>query len=273
MKDEALNTLMRKIAAELSAADFPNLWRVRRNRREWWETLTTSNAWIDAHRDGQRLEFRASFPPEMERVYNAPSITVSATRTPEAIARDLLHRLIPDARAHFAKCHEATRKAKADRATHAALLHMLEPFTNWKRTDSGGTRTEWRSNRTRADVYTSFVSELRINSPSNEEVIKILKILKDERIIKMSYQDWLEELDKITYEELGLEPDDLPDAPTREYFENGLTPRAAFEMCAAEYWQEYDPQAGIDQSYYEIRTDEPETDASGQCFTDADPGL
>jgi len=177
MKDETLNTLMRKVAAELSAADFPHLWRVRPNRRDWYETLYTVGAWLYIHKDGQRIEICADHPPQMERAYNAPSITISATRTPEAIARDLLNRIIPDARAHFDKCLEITRKAKADRATHAELLHRLEPFTKWKRTDSNGHRTEWTSNRTRADVYTTHLSELRINSPTLEETIKIMEIL------------------------------------------------------------------------------------------------
>jgi len=113
MKDEALHTLMVQVAIELCAADFPHVWRCRRAPREWWETLSTDNAWLNIHRDGQRLEIRADHPSEMERAYNPPSITVSATRTTQAIARDIMQRLAQDARAHFHKCHEATQTAKA----------------------------------------------------------------------------------------------------------------------------------------------------------------
>jgi len=179
MKDKELHTLTRKIAAELSAADFPHLWRVRRNRREWYEMIYTSGAWLYIRQDEKRLEIRADHPPEMERAYNAPSITISATRTPEAIARDILQRIANPARAYFAECLQRTQEAKTKRATHAALLHKMEPFRDWQRTDSNGQRTEWVSYkyRARADVYSDHVSTLKIDNPTEEELIKILTIL------------------------------------------------------------------------------------------------
>jgi hypothetical protein len=177
MKDKDLHDLIIQVAIELSAADFPNIWRCRRAPREWWESLTTSDEWLNIHRDGQRLEISASHPKEMTSAYNAPSITVSATRTPQAIARDILSRLAPDARAHYAKCHEATRKAKEAREAHAATLHKLQNYCKWKRTDSNGQRTEWTAENVRADISNTRVYDLRISTPSIEQTIQILKIL------------------------------------------------------------------------------------------------
>ena len=63
----------------------------------------------------------------------------------------------------------------------AAMLHKLQSFTTWKRTDSNGHRTEWQGNRARADIYTETISDLRISSPTMEETIKILQILSETR--------------------------------------------------------------------------------------------
>ena len=103
MKDEELHTLIQRIAAELSIINFPNLWRVR-YPRQWYKTISTSGIWLFIHQDGKRLEIRADHPREMERAYNAPSISISATRTPEAIARDILQRIAEPARAYYAEC-------------------------------------------------------------------------------------------------------------------------------------------------------------------------
>lgn len=180
MKDEELHTLTQRIAAELSIINFPNLWRVR-YPRQWYKTISTQGIWLFIHQDGKRLEIRADHPREMERAYNAPSITISATRTPEAIARDILQRIAEPARAYYAECLQRTQESKAKRATHAAILHKLEPFTRWKRTDTNGQRTEWTSERTRADIYSDHISEMRINNPTMAEAIQILKIIGDQR--------------------------------------------------------------------------------------------
>lgn len=178
MRDELLHTLARALVIELSILDFPNIWKVNRNRREWYETITTRDAWIMIQRDGKRIHFSADHPREMERVYNAPSITVSADRTPEAIARDIRARLLTDAREHFQKCHAETLRKKARQETHTLLLHSLREFTTWKQTDSDKSRTQWRGDNARADVYSDHISELRIDSPTIEQTITILRYLK-----------------------------------------------------------------------------------------------
>jgi len=178
MHDENLHTLAINLAVEMSVIDFPNLWKLDRNRREWYEELTTRDAWLMMQRDGKRIHISADHPREMERVYNAPSITVSADRTPEAIARDIVTRLLPNARAYFQTCRAETIRVKERQQAHQLLLHSLKEFTTWKQTDSDKTRTQWRGNKARADVYSNFISELRIDSPTIEQTITILKILK-----------------------------------------------------------------------------------------------
>jgi hypothetical protein len=184
MKNDQLLKLCREIAAELSAADFPHLWRVKRNHHDaWYQTLTTTGAFIDIQngRDKNRLNIQATRPREMFNAYNAPEITVSQDRTPEAIARDIATRLLPEAREYFKKCHTISKTEKERRATHAAMLHKLQSFTTWKRTDSNGHRTEWQGTRARADIYTETISELRISSPTMGETLKILQILSETR--------------------------------------------------------------------------------------------
>ena len=178
MRDENLIRLCKSLAVEMSVIDFPNLWKLDRNRREWYEELTTRDAWLMMQRDGKRIHISADHPREMERVYNAPSITVSADRTPEAIARDIVTRLLPNARAYFQTCRAETIRVKERQQAHQLLLHSLKEFTTWKQTDSDKTRTQWRGNKARADVYSNFISELRIDSPTIEQTITILKILK-----------------------------------------------------------------------------------------------
>lgn len=83
----------------------------------------------------------------------------------------------------------------------------------------------------------------------------------------MIYTEWIEELNHIVNSELAVDLDDLPDVPTFDDYESGLTPREAFEIYTVQCW---------DINLWNISeycTDEPDTDASGQCFSDADPGL
>lgn len=178
MRDQALYQLARSLAAELSAADFPHLWRVQKNRREWWETLTTCDAWITLRREQNRISIHADHPREMKHSGEYERITVAADRKPEAIARDIANRLIPNARAYFRQCHEATRKDKEERANHAAILHALEPFKRWKNTESDGRRTSFYANRAQLDIYATKVYSLKIDSPTMEEVTQILALLE-----------------------------------------------------------------------------------------------
>ncbi len=77
---------------------------------------------------------------------------------------------------------------------------------------------------------------------------------------------WQAELNQIVNIELGLDLDDLPDTPTHDDYESGITPQEAFEIYRANYWD-------LQNFLSDYCTDEPDTDPSGQCYTDADEGL
>lgn len=178
--NEELRNIARSLAAELSAADFPHLWRIVTSQGgEWWQDIKTDNAWLCLqHGQHNRLVIKADKPKQMRSAGNAETITASLDRKPEAIARDICARLLPNAREYWQRCLENTRQHQTHTRDHAELLHILAPFTTWKRTDSDETRTEWNAERARADIYTDRIYSLKIDSPTADEVIKILQILK-----------------------------------------------------------------------------------------------
>ena len=176
-----LETIARSLAVELSTADFPHLWRILPGRREWWQTLKTDDAWLTIQENGGRLIVASDRPRQMKSAGTAERITCSLDRTPQAIAQDIARRLLPNAREYFARCREYTQHWKKEQEDHAQILHMLEPFTKWKRTDSDGTRTDWHSARASADIYTDRIYTLKIDSPTTEEIRTILQILATTR--------------------------------------------------------------------------------------------
>ena len=179
MRDENLIRLCKSLAVELSAADFPHIWKRARNRSNWYEELITDDAFLMLQfNNTKRLSIASDKPNAMRSAGSADRITVDPNRTPEAIARDIVTRLLPNARAYFQTCRAETIRVKERQQAHQLLLHSLKEFTTWKQTDSDKTRTQWRGNKARADVYSNFISELRIDSPTIEQTITILKILK-----------------------------------------------------------------------------------------------
>lgn len=177
---DTLHHIAQSLAAELSAADFPHFWRVVKHERgEWFQDLKTDDAWLCLqHAPNNRLAIIADKPKGMKTAGQAERITVASDRTPEAIARDIRARLLPNAREYFARCRDYTRKWKQDQDDHAQLLHMLAPFTTWKRTDSDGTRSEWQASRARADIYHDRIYSVKIENPTTDELLQILKLLK-----------------------------------------------------------------------------------------------
>lgn len=170
--------IAKSLAVELSAADFPHLWRVVRGRRDWWQKLKTEDAWITIQENSGRLIVTSDRPRQMKTAGNSERITCSLDRPLQAIAQDITRRLLPNARDYFARCREYTRNWKKEQEDHAQILHILEPFTNWKRTDSDGTRTDWHSHRASADIYTDHIYTLKIDRPTTDEILKILRILE-----------------------------------------------------------------------------------------------
>lgn len=181
MKPDELRALSMELAAELSAADFPNLWRIGKKSDAWYQQLTTRDAWLMLSVENSRVVVSADRPREMARAEYPEKITVDANRTPEAIAKDITRRLLPAARKHFQKCREATRKEKERKQAHTVLLNRLQQFTRWKNTHDEGKRTQWYSHRTKADLYSDEIYELRIEKPTIEEALQILAILEPQK--------------------------------------------------------------------------------------------
>jgi hypothetical protein len=181
MNNLHLLEIAKSLAVELSAADFPHLWRMTRSRGDWWQELKTDDAWLMIQENGGRLVIASDRPRQMKTAGNAERITCSLERTPQAIAQDITRRLLPNAREYFARCREYTRNWQKEQEDHTEILHMLEPFTQWKRTDSDGVRTEWRSARATADIYTDRAYWLKIADPTVDEILQILRILETTR--------------------------------------------------------------------------------------------
>lgn len=77
-----------------------------------------------------------------------------------------------------------------------------------------------------------------------------------------TYGFWLNALEGITRQELGLDLRDLPDVRTFEDYEAGTSPEDAFQNYCADYWQDYDPEASHESLMQHIDQE-----------SDADPGL
>ena len=50
------------------------------------------------------------------------------------------------------------------------------------------------------------------------------------------FDEFMKECDKCCTRRFGLGVDDLPDAPWRDYYEDGLSPRDAVECASVDYW-------------------------------------
>lgn len=54
----------------------------------------------------------------------------------------------------------------------------------------------------------------------------------------MTYENFMQEVDQLLSDEIGLHHDDLPDCPWRDYFEDGYDALMALESAAHDYWQD-----------------------------------
>lgn len=55
----------------------------------------------------------------------------------------------------------------------------------------------------------------------------------------MSFDAWYKECDGIVSRRFGVGVEDLPDAPWRDYHEDGLTPSEAIECAKEDAWDDY----------------------------------
>lgn len=82
--------------------------------------------------------------------------------------------------------------------------------------------------------------------------------------MKLTYNQWMKRCDLLLSSICGLTHEDLPDQTWRLWYEDGLSPGEACDYCL-------DDCSFEDHGF--VGDDSPDVDASGQCYSDADPGL
>ncbi len=55
----------------------------------------------------------------------------------------------------------------------------------------------------------------------------------------MRFNGWYNTCDEIVSRKIGVGVEDLPDAPWRDYYEDGLTPHEAIECAKEDAWDDY----------------------------------
>jgi len=85
----------------------------------------------------KRLSISASTPRGMKTCKTAKSITCDPKRTPEAIARDITARLLPDAREYFAESKAYDHQQRKEEATNALIDKMLQKYLPHKWRNGG----------------------------------------------------------------------------------------------------------------------------------------
>jgi hypothetical protein len=51
-----------------------------------------------------------------------------------------------------------------------------------------------------------------------------------------NYKKWMEKVDRILIKNIGAPSSDLPDAPYRDWYEDGMTPARAAKKAISEEW-------------------------------------
>jgi len=179
MNKNPLKDFARSLAVELTAADFPNIWRVKAEPGNWWADLYTAGAWLHlSEGDRGRLKITADRPRQMERAECAEHITVNKERPLEEIARDVMRRILPHARAHFKKCQAYSRKRKQERKAHAAIIETFKPYARFIQTNSADARSTISTHGARFEMYNDTVSDARLYSVTPAQLLQILAILE-----------------------------------------------------------------------------------------------
>lgn len=126
-----------------------------------------------------RLEISPSRPTGIKvNCYDQTSITVSEARTPEAIARDIARRLLPEAREYWQRCRDQQKKYDADCASVREAVATLEAAGMRKSTWHGDeTRAIMHGDDCKADISPSGIYSFDIHRLTVEQAVKILKIL------------------------------------------------------------------------------------------------
>ena len=185
MSDEPLNPLIKTLAIELTIIT-GELWLTRLDHSEWNQrphadsqsaTLYFYQEWNKKN----RLSIKASAPEGMREKTNGDSISCDLTRTPQAIAQNIAHRLLPHARTHLQESKEydlERRKEEAKRNLRKNLLMRYCPkeYQNDKfcTNDSPG-RNNYKKRIYASPTYDNLIN-IEINLPI-KDAIKLLKQL------------------------------------------------------------------------------------------------
>jgi hypothetical protein len=89
-----------------------------------------------------RLTFSSSAPKNLINAGKTETITAAKNRRPEAIARDILNRLLESCREKYYTCQRATQQRELRQRNTAAMIETLKPFVDWTRTDHEKTCAE-----------------------------------------------------------------------------------------------------------------------------------
>jgi hypothetical protein len=110
-----------------------------------------------------------------------PEIGVGAARTSEAIAADIVRRLLPAAREYWQRARDAQTRREQEQARIKETCAVLAPYMD-SRLDSDETRASLYSKGAggfRADVYhDGKVHDFRISELTPEQAIYIMEYLQ-----------------------------------------------------------------------------------------------
>lgn len=180
---ELLHRLAAKVALELSIIDFPNVWRVKDNQSEYTIRIYTTGAWLFLRLDNGRIEICATSPAEMPSQYRRESISVNANRDQEAIAKDIHRRIVPAAQAEFIAGRAQAKKETTQKQATAETVHRIARyFGGHKKHQHEDRYTDLYGSRAKVEIQNGEIHELKTETITTEEALKILEILYTKEI-------------------------------------------------------------------------------------------
>ena len=173
-------TLAAPLALELTILT-GELWRSSQEPGSVWTNIISPSACLTM-RTGydikNRVEIRATAPRQIKSRSTGESITCSLDRSPEAIARDIINRLLPAARAYLTDSiqydHEK-RKETAITKTRERFIkkYLPEEWRNYSNEPATFHRArDWKS------IRAQLTYENKVEIKINVDFMKALEILK-----------------------------------------------------------------------------------------------
>jgi len=109
---------------------------------------------------------------------DSPRINVSASRPDFEIARDIIRRLLPAARAYWQLCRDAAARKADQQARIEQTVNILSPCFNARYNDDH-TQATISHNCARGEIYSDgLINDFRIRSLTAEQAIKIIELLE-----------------------------------------------------------------------------------------------